>query len=232
MITHDKLLNVSVDCVIFGYQDNQLYVLLIEQEKLKENHMPLSALPGDHIITGEDLDTAANRVLKGLTGIDGVYLKQFKAFGNPDRTKKEKDRIWLYKVRENPEEQVITIGYYALIQMDKTNLTPSSFAKRAYWINVKEIPNLAFDHNEICNEALQQLRKDAESFYISCELLPEKFTLTQLQSLYEAILDKKLDKRNFRKNAKKMKALICLNEKQKGVSHKPALLYTIESKEV
>lgn len=225
-----KLLNVSIDCVIFGYDNNQLNVLLIEQEKLTDKHIPLSALPGDHIIEGEGLEDAARRVLKELTGIDKLYLKQFRAFGDPRRTKEPKDRIWLENIRKNPDKQVITIGYYSLVRMEEVHIKPSSFAKSACWVNVKEVPALAFDHNLILNESLQELRKDANSFRISYELLPKKFTLTQLQNLHETILDKKIDKRNFRKNAKKMDMLVSLNEKQIGVNHKPAQLYSIQFK--
>lgn len=224
-------LNISVDCVVFGFDDNQLKVLLIEQDKLSESHVPMSALPGDHIFIGEDLDDAANRVLKELTGIEGLYLKQFHAFGNPNRTKGEKDSQWLRQVRKNPDAHIITIGYYSLVRMEDLHPIASSFAKNTEWVDVNEIPDLAFDHNEIFDSALEHLRADTENNYISFELLPKKFTLGQLQQLHELILDKKLDKRNFRKSIKKLEELVPLNEKQTGVYHKPAQLYTFERSE-
>lgn len=221
-------LNVSVDCVVFGFDEDQLKVLLIEQDKLSESHIPMLALPGDHVFEGEDLEEAAARVLKELTGLEGLYLKQFQAFGNPERTKGAKDAMWLRQVRKNPDAHIITIGYYSLVRMEDMHLVASSFAKNADWIDVNEIPALAFDHNEIFETALDHLRIDTESNHISFELLPKKFTLGQLQHLHELILDKKLDKRNFRKSIKKIEELIPLNEKQTGVYHKPAQLYAFE----
>ncbi|MXV37959.1 NUDIX domain-containing protein [Flavobacteriaceae bacterium Ap0902] len=228
MTVNRKLLHVSIDCVIFGFDDNQLQVLLIEQEKITKSHIPMHALPGDHVIEGEGLDEAAARVLKELTGVEGVYLKQFKAFGNPDRIKDPKDKIWLSHVRKNPEAHVITIGYYSLVKMNEISTMPSSFAKSAYWVNIHNIPPLAFDHNEIFEAGLNELKKDTETNHISIELLPKKFTLSQLQELYETILEKEIDKRNFRKNMKKNNCLVPLNEKQKGVRHKPAQLFTFK----
>lgn len=224
-------LNISVDCVVFGFDENQLKVLLIEQEKLGENHIPLSALPGDHVFEGEDLDEAAGRVLKELTGLEGLFLKQFHAFGNPQRTKDDKDSIWLKHVRQEPEAHIVTIGYYSLVRMEDMHPVASSFAKMAYWADVSEVPELAFDHNEIFNCALRQLRDETENYHISYELLPKKFTLGQLQHLHELILNKQLDKRNFRKSIKKMDQLIALNEKQTGVYHKPAQLFSFERPE-
>ncbi|MDO5656553.1 MAG: NUDIX domain-containing protein [Flavobacteriaceae bacterium] len=224
-------LNVSVDCVVFGFDENQLKVLLIEQDQLSDTHIPLTALPGDHVFEGEDLDHAAGRVLKELTGLEGVYLKQFHAFGNPNRTKGAKDATWLKQFRKNPDAHIITIGYYSLVRMEDMNPKASSFAKITEWVDVNEIPDLAFDHNEIFEYALRTLRDDTESYHISFELLPKKFTLAQLQHLHELILNRKLDKRNFRKSVKKIEELIPLNEKQKGVFHKPAQLFSFEMPE-
>ena len=231
IVNERNFLNISVDCVVFGFDDNQLKVLLIEQDKLSEAHVPMSALPGDHVYMGEDLDEAANRVLKELTGIEGLYLKQFHAFGNPNRTKGEKDSQWLRQVRKDPDAHIVTIGYYSLVRMEDLNPVASSFAKNTEWIDVNDIPELAFDHNEILDYALEHLRADTENNHISFELLPKKFTLGQLQQLHELILDKKLDKRNFRKSIKKLEDLIPLNEKQTGVYHKPAQLYSFERNE-
>lgn len=224
-------LNVSVDCVVFGFDENQLKVLIIEQDKLSESHIPMYALPGDHVFEGEDLDDAAARVLQELTGLNGLYLKQFHAFGNPNRTKSDKDATWLRQFRKNPDAHVITIGYYSLVRMEDMNPKASSFAKNAEWVDINEIPSLAFDHNEIFDCALRNLREETENYHISFELLPKKFTLAQLQHLHELILDRKLDKRNFRKSIKKLDELIPLNEKQKGVYHKPAQLFSFEEPE-
>ncbi len=226
----EENLFLSIDNVIFGYDEyhEQLKVLLIEQERINDQYDPFKALPGDLILKNEDLPEAANRVLKELTGLEGIFLKQFQAFGDPLRIKQPKDQQWLKANREYPDSRVITIGYYALVRLEDFSPTPSSFAQKAEWVTIDEIPDLAFDHNEILEGAIRQLRNDTLNYNISFELLPKKFTLAQLQSLYEIILGKELDKRNFRKSVKKMEAIIPLNEKQKGVYHKPAQLYTVE----
>lgn len=227
-------MDLSVDCVIFGYNEvsNSLQVLLIEQEQLDEFTPPLKALPGDFVLEDEHLDDSAGRVLKELTSLSGVYLKQFFTFGNPNRVKHEKDQKWLQKHRENPYNRVITIGYYSLVRMEDYIAQPSSFAQKIEWINIHDIRELAFDHKEIIRLALEELREDTINNNISLELLPKKFTLAQLQSLYEIILDKELDKRNFRKSIKKIEELVPLNEKQKGVFHKPAQYYTFERERI
>lgn len=218
--------DVSVDCVIFGFNEKSLQVLLIEQEEIEPGIPPFKALPGDLVYDDEDLDDAASRVLKELTGLSGVYLKQFKAFGNPNRVRDLKDQLWLRKFRTRPEARVITIAYYSLINMEEYSLQPASFAKKAEWIPLDKVPKLAFDHNEILEASLTHLREETLKNNISFELLPKKFTLAQLQNLYEVILDRTLDKRNFRKSIKKLEELVPLNEKQKGVYHKPAQLFS------
>jgi len=227
-----KYLDVSVDCVVFGYDDNDntLKVLLIEQDQFDPDVPPQKALPGDHVLLEEHLHAAANRVLYELTGLDGLYLKQFHTFGDPERVKHPKDQFWLRRVRERPEARVITVGYYSLARMENYLLQPSSLAENAEWVSVHEVPELAFDHNRIIERGLAELRKDTEYNHISVQLLPKKFTLVQLQKLYEIILEKKLDKRNFRKSIKRMDEFIALDEKQKGVLHKPAQLYTFKGR--
>jgi 8-oxo-dGTP diphosphatase len=173
----------------------------------------------------EGLDDAANRILEELTRLEGIYLRQFEAFGNPSRVKEEKDKDWLQAFREDPEAHVITVAYFSLVRMDLVNPEASSFASNTLWVEMHNIPDLAFDHNLIIEKALKRLRQNVEQKSIGFELLPEKFTLTQIQTLYEAILDKKLDKRNFRKSIKKLDTIIPLNEKQVGVTHKPGQLF-------
>lgn len=185
-------------------------------------------MPGDLVRDEEGLDTAAERILKELTSLEGIYLKQFHAFGNPDRVSGLKDRDWLRSFRTNPERRVITVGYYSLVKMEDFNPQAASFAKKAQWIDVYKIPNLAFDHNEIVGKALKVLRYELMADHIGFELLPEKFTLSQLQKLYEIILDKKLDKRNFRKNILRTDTVTPLEEKQSGVLHKPAQLFSVK----
>lgn len=223
-------INVSADCVVFGFDntDKKLKVLVIEKKVnpfSKNNEAKIqSALPGDLIQINEDIDQAANRILFSLTKIDNLYLKQFKTFGDPKRVQDKKDQEWLYNFRPNPNERVITIGYVALVRMEEYNPEASYFAENVKWVSVSEVPPLAFDHNEILFEAIYFLRKEIDN-EVTSELLPKKFTLSQLQELYEIILDEKLDKRNFRKQIIGKGILEKTNEKQKGVSHKPAELY-------
>lgn len=227
------MMDVSVDCVIFGFDEQKLKVLIIDQKQIIKT-MPVailqSALPGDLVRQDESFDHAAQRVLKELTNLSGIYLKQFYAFGDPNRVRMKKDQQWLNALRENPERRVVTVGYYSLVNMVDYKPKASSFASKARWVDVYEIPSLAFDHNEILDKALDMLRHELIADNIGFELLPEKFTLSQLQHLYEIVLDKKMDKRNFRKNVLKMENLQALDEKQKGVLHKPAQLYQYQRK--
>ncbi len=221
--------DLSIDNVVFGFDGEQLQVLLIRQGLPGEDmgadrfHM---AVPGDLISPEEGLDEAAHRILSNLTSLKGIFLKQFQAFGAPDRVFDEKDSEWLTRFRRYPERRVVTIGYYSLVSMDEYRPMPSSFASRAEWCPLQDIPQLAFDHNAIIDAGLERLREDVVNHNIIFELLPEKFTLGQLQRLHEIILGKELDKRNFRKNVKRMADVIPLDEKQEGVLHKPAQLYT------
>lgn len=221
-------MDVSVDCVLFGFADRKLKVLLIEQKQPSEGKKVSklqTALPGDLLKANEGLDDAAKRVLRELTSLKGIYLRQFHTFGDPKRVKDLKDQEWLRTFRLNPERRVITVGYYSLVKMDDYEPYASSFASRTRWVDVYNIPDLAFDHNYIVEKGLESLRDGLINENIAFELLPEKFTLSQLQQLHEIILDKKLDKRNFRKNILKMEELKPLAEKQIGVYHKPAQLY-------
>lgn len=223
-------LQVSVDCVIFGYDDDGLKVLLIQQRDPSKTDIALTsiqhALPGDLILQDESLDHAAERVLFELTRLQGVFMKQFHAFGDPDRVRAPKDQSWLQSFRNQPEARVLTVAYYGLVSLHEFTPEPASFAGSALWTDVSDLPDLAFDHNEIVDCAFETLREQLESHYISFELLPKKFTLSQLQTLHEIVLDKKLDKRNFRKNVKRMSHVVPLDEKQKGVLHKPAQLFS------
>lgn len=228
-------LDVSVDCVVFGFDDNRLKVLLIEQKLPDNGRLSIDklqmALPGDLVLEDESLDDSAARVLLELTSLSGIFLKQFHTFGEPRRVKDLKDLDWLRSFRADPEKRVITVAYYSLVKMDEYDPAPSSFAAKATWIDVADIPRLAFDHNDIVEMALKVMREELNSHHIGFELLPDKFTLTQLQRLYEIILDKKLDKRNFRKNIKKLDQVVPLDEKQQGVLHKPAQLFRFERTE-
>lgn len=227
-----QLLQLSVDCVVFGYDDDGLKVLLIQQRSYSDaqgNEMsPQSALPGDLILEDEGLDQAAARVLFELTNLKGIYLKQFHAFGNPNRVREQKDREWLRTFRKDPDQRVITVAYFALVSLHDFTPAPSSFAGSVHWIHIDDIGPLAFDHNHVFQTAVDALREQLESQRISFELLPKKFTLSQLQDVHEIVLRKKFDKRNFRKNIRRMSHVVPLDEKQTGVLHKPAQLFTYQ----
>lgn len=223
-------INVSVDCVIFGFDDKekQLKVLTIEK-KINPYSNDTStetqfAIPGDLIEIDEDIDTAAERILYSLTKLNNLYLKQFKTFGHPNRVKEEKDKEWLNNFRTNPDERVITISYVSIVRMEDYAPVPSYFAHNVRWSSIQRIPKMAFDHNQIVSDAIDFLRKEI-NHEVTSELLPRKFTLSQLQELYEIILEEKLDKRNFRKQMISKGVVEKTNEKQHGVSHKPAELY-------
>jgi len=203
----------SIDCLIFGFEAGELKILLIERNE--EPFKGWYALPGYIVKQDESLDDAADRILYELTGLRDLQMKQFHTFG---------------EVNRHPQGRVITVGYYALIRINgQKELRPiSQYARRAVWYPVNSLPKLAFDHAEIFKNGFGKIRRRLNYQPIAFDLLPEKFTLTQLQSLYEAILNKKLDKRNFRKKMLSYGFLKELVEKQKGVSYRAAKLYKFD----
>tara|TARA_B110000037_G_scaffold190738_1_gene223838 strand:+ start:12165 stop:12878 length:714 start_codon:yes stop_codon:yes gene_type:complete len=217
--------NVSVDCVVFGYSNEKLKVLLIKRKSIENVSTEQFALPGDLVQENESLDEAAEKILYNLTKLQGIYLKQFHTFGDPHRVKAIKDQEWLRAFRKEPEARVITVAYFALVKSEDYEPQASSFAGESQWTSIGEIPTLAFDHNDILNEAYKHLKDELIDKQIGFELLPEKFTLSELQTLYENILDVKYDKRNFRKSLKGKPHLVELNEKETDVTHRPASLY-------
>lgn len=203
----------SVDNVIFGFDEGDLKVLLIKRGA--DPYKGLWALPGDLVYPNEGLETAAKRVLQELTGLQNVYLEQVHTFGVVDR---------------HPLGRVITIAYYSLVKISDFTITPSSFAQKAKWHSVAKAQQtqLAFDHNDILNTCFNSLKNKVRIRPVGFELLPPKFTLTELQHLYEAVLRTKLDKRNFRKKILSMNLLIDMDEMQEGVPHRPAKLYMFD----
>jgi 8-oxo-dGTP diphosphatase len=221
--------HISVDCVIFGFSKNQLKVLLIERQYRDGNGNSTSdlKLPGDFISRNEDLDMAATRTLKELTGLENIFLKQFAVFGNPERISNRIDRAWLKQTTGMEIHRVVTTAYYALIDISESK-SESAIKNNASWIRVDRVPDLAFDHLEIIKKGLDHLRNALRNEPIGFELLPGRFTIRELQTLYEAILDCKFDNRNFRKKILKAKHLVQLQEKQVGVPHKPAYYYRFD----
>jgi len=205
----------SIDCVIFGFDDGELKILLIQRNE--EPFKDWWALPGNIIEKDQSIDLAAERILYELTGLKDIYMEQFHTFGDVNR---------------HPQGRVITVAYYAMIRLNGTkDLKPiSNYASKAVWIPVNDLPKLAFDHEKIFSRGFDKIRNKISYQPIAFELLPEKFTLTQLQQLYEVILNKKLDKRNFRKKMLNYGILKELNEKQKGVSYRAAKLYKFDKR--
>ena len=217
---------ISVDCVIFGFDFEKLNVLLLERCLADEKGTLVfrdHSLVGHHIRTEESLDEAASRVLLATTGLSNIYLEQFYVFGSPNRLKKERAKTWLRYINRDPDQRVVSVGYFSLVNTNAVHVSYTE--KHAGWFDIKEIGELAFDHNEILNKGLEALRRKIKSEPIAFELLPPKFTLTQLQKLYEVVLGIEIDKRNFRKKAQQANYIVPLNEKQKDVSHKPAQLF-------
>lgn len=225
--------HVSVDCVIFGFDFDKLNVLLIERDipAPAKNNIPQRrfALPGNLVDDNETLDESAHRVLRELTNLDEIYLEQFYAFGAPNRVQNEYDRHWLRNMRADPDARVITIAYFSLVKLSDYHPSPSSWARSAVWCPVEDVPQLAFDHDDILGKALVSLRNMLATRPIAFKLLPEKFTFGQLQKVYEVVMGTTFDKRNFRRKITNMNILVPLEEKQKGVPHKPARLYSFDT---
>ena len=224
-------LNLSIDCVVLGYDEDQKLKVLLIKKFINDKNDDQFALPGDLVGLNEDLLAGAQRILNSLTSIDNLFLEQFSVFGDPGRTRQKKDQSWLKMYRKKPKERVVTVGYIALVKMEDYEPHASSFAIDAEWVELNKVSDeLAFDHNLILNEGIKYLRNQLDHELVT-NLLPSKFTLSQLQNLYEILLDQRLDKRNFRKNVSKDILIIKTNEKQKGVAHKPAHLYTYKNRE-
>jgi len=206
--------SVTADIVIFTIKDNDLKVLLVKRKiaPFKDTW----ALPGGFVRINESLEDAAKRELEEETGVKDVYLEQLYSFGDPKR---------------DPRGRVITIPFLALIDGEKVKLHASSDAEFAKWHSAYSLPQLGFDHKKIIDDALKHLRSEIENTNIAFQIMPEKFTLSELQRAYEIILDKKLDKRNFRKKLKELNILEQLFETKMEGAHRPAKLYSFKEKE-
>ena len=197
---------LSVDCIIFGFDEEKLKVLLIRSD-LKKYSGKWSLL-GDLVFPIEDLDAAAYRILKQRTGLSDVYLEQVSTFGTVNRY---------------PTGRVVTVAYCSLINIQHHKL--NILANELHWHDVKSVTDLAFDHHQIFDTCLLQLKKRVQEHPLGFNLLPKKFSLRELQNLYEAILEVKMDRRNFRKKFFSMDLLIDLDEMEQDVPHRPGKLY-------
>jgi 8-oxo-dGTP diphosphatase len=202
---------VTVDSVVFGLDGEELKILLIERKL--EPFKGSWALPGGFIQMDEDIGDAARRELQEETGISDIYLEQLASFGHPNR---------------DPRERVITIAYFAIVNLFDHAVKADSDAEKAEWFPVESHPKLAFDHQSILETATKRLQRKILYQPLVFEFLSEKFTLTQVQHLYETILCRKLDKRNFRKKIQGTGLLIPLEEYEMDVSHRAARLYRFD----
>ncbi len=207
---HTKTL-LAVDCIIFGFDQDNLKILLIKRDFEPEKGK--WSLMGGFLRPDETLDEAASRILQKLTGLHDIYLDQLRSFSQPDR---------------DPVDRTVSTAYYALINIEEHNkeLTKKHSAE---WFNIQDIPALIFDHNDMIRQAIKRLRYKASTEPIGFELLPEKFTMRQLQKLYEAILGQELDKRNFIKKILSLDVLIKLDEKDMTSSKKGSFLYKFDA---
>lgn len=200
----------SVDCILFGYSEGEIKTLLIK--RAMEPFENLWAIPGDLIYPDEDLEQAAGRVLFELTGLNNIVMHQSQTFGKPDR---------------HPQGRVITISYFALLRIEDFEVKASSWAGDVQWVSLKNMPDLAFDHNHILNSTYEMLKLKLQNEPICFDMLPERFTLNEFQQLYEFAMDQAFDKANFRKKIKNI-PLIAHDEKQQNVKHRPAKLFSFD----
>jgi 8-oxo-dGTP diphosphatase len=202
---------LTVDAVVFGFDEGELKLLLIQRDL-----PPFKgkwALPGGFVHVDETLETAARRELEEETGLSGILLEQLFTFGD---------------VHRDPRERIVSVAYYGLVALSRHTPKASSDASNAAWFCASDLPSLAFDHETIVTTAIQRVKAKVRYQPIGFELLPEKFTLSQLQHLYEAILERELDKRNFRKKILGMDLLVELDEIETDVAHRAARLYRFD----
>jgi 8-oxo-dGTP diphosphatase len=204
---------LTVDCVVFGLDDEDLKVLLVQREL--EPFAGRWALPGGFVHEHEAIEDAARRELEEETGVGKVFLEQLYTFGDPGR---------------DPRGHTVSVAYYALVRLGDHRVRAATDARQAAWFGVWDLPQLAFDHDQIVEVALERLRGKVRYKPIGFELLPPKFTLSQLQRVYEKVLERTLDKRNFRKKLLATELLVELDEVEEDVAHRAARLYRFDKK--
>lgn len=223
--TNNFLRHVSLDCVVFGFHSGQLKVLLLHMK-----HSGQWALPGGFVQTGESLETAAMRVLNERTGLSDIFLEQFRVFSDPGRsiinpaltdimeTEAAGIATWF-------EQRFISVGFYALVEYSKVEPKPDRYSDQCVWKDLDKVGTLMMDHNLILEKALSTLRRQLNYQPVGLNLLPPTFTMPELQKLYEAILGKELDRRNFQRKMLSYKILNKLGERKEGQANKAPFLY-------
>jgi ADP-ribose pyrophosphatase YjhB (NUDIX family) len=226
----DKIIQqLSIDCVVFGFHQNQLKVLL-----LKSKHIDEWMLPGGFVLQNEDIEAAAHRILGIRTGIQDIYLELFSVFGNANRQFPEihqaSMRAWGYQPDPNHWicKRFVSIGYYALVDFSKVIPTADEFSAACDWFDITEIPNLCFDHAHIFQKALEKLRQNLDVKLVGFNLLPPTFTMGELQNLYETFLGKKLSRTNFQRKMLSLEVLERVEKKFSGGAHKAPYLYRFD----
>lgn len=218
--------HVSVNCVIFGFDGEKLYVLLVEKKGRRDDVLGMK-LPGSLIYNEENTDQAAERVLYETTGLKKIAMKQFKCFNSAECTSNPGDSDWLAFEYGDDVDRLMTISYLSLVKIDRVTDTPKFDI--AVWRSVDDIPDLSFDHNQIVTESLKEIRELFVSKpQIAFDLLPSKFTASQLRIVYEAMYHRKYDVRNFHKKLMQLDYIVPLDEWQKNVSHRAARYYRFD----
>ncbi len=212
--------SISIDCVVFGFHDGELKVLVL---RMKGKN--LLGLPGGYVEKRENLNEAAIRILKSRTGAENIYLNQFSTFGDLDRSEgffeEYADTLW-------NKQRFISVGFYALVDYSKVNLVIDEVFDPCEWVAIEDLTAFMMDHNIIFNKALETLRLQLNNKPIGHSLLPEKFTMPELQKLYEIILGKKLNRGNFYRKMLRYDILEKLDESRKGGAHKAPDLYKFD----
>jgi 8-oxo-dGTP diphosphatase len=217
---------ISVDCVIFGFHDHQLKVLLARFKNTE-----LWALPGGYVRIEEDLEDAARRILKARTALRDIYLEQFYAFGQCGRvdSRVQREITAAVGVALSPDAWIsrrfVSVGYYALVDFSEVTLAPGDSSDACDWYNLDTMPDLVFDHTFIVKKALETLRLRLDDILVSSNLLPEIFTMRELQSLHETVYGKKLLRANFQRKMLGMGILERMEKKFSGRAHKAPFLY-------
>ncbi|WP_421762648.1 NUDIX hydrolase [Ekhidna sp.] len=197
---------IAVECCVFGFQDNELKILLVKRsiEPFKDHWM----LPGGAMSEGKTLSESVNQVLNNLTGIEKMSLEQVACYS---------------EVHRHPVKRVVSVSFYALVKPENYPTIPKNYISDIKWYGLDELPKLGFDHDQLLADALEKLKGNLKDHFVFGELLPDRFTLTELQELYENILGESLDRRNFRKKILQMDLLEATNEKKAGVKGGPSL---------
>ncbi|MFI3321530.1 MAG: NUDIX domain-containing protein [Rikenellaceae bacterium] len=217
--------SVSVDCVILGFDGKDLNLLLIRRESNSTRKgIDDYKLPGSLIYESEELESAAYRVLENMTGLSNIFLEQLQVFSNPNRVKGD-DLKWLNSYYGIQTNRVITVAYYSLLKLDD-KIRRFTLRKGAVWRPIDSVKRLGLDHKEIATSAISTITSKFFQSPIAFELLPKRFTIRQLQTLYEAVIGTELDSRNFRKKITNLGYLEATGEREKNVAHKPAQYYT------